>query len=435
MGIDYDLTIYLLSSLIGVMVAFVIMMSFYYIAYWKLSKKPTLVAPHSDKLTKFAVLVAARNESNVISHLLTSLLQQTYPRSSYEVYVIVEDLNDPTVKITEKYGFKYFVRDRLTDDRKTKGYALQECIAHLNRNNLLYDAFMIFDADNIIDPNYLEAMNDLRQTGVKVGLGRRNFTNANVNWLTAGSSIMFSYMNQVTNKARTLLFHKATLMGTGYYVDRSIIDDIGYWIFTGMTEDIQFSSFCYLRDVYMRYYPLVSFYDEQSPSFHIVHLQHIRWLAGYFAKRKFLKSYGVQYDYHPKNFQSLMMFEYKYGLVPFIIFNVLMILGSFVALAFGILATIYKQPLRTCALLYFLAVLQFIIVYLSFVIPASITVKRDGKSMGLTRKKAIVGILTYMFFFYDFALAFIDSLFHPSKKRTWKRVDHSGEVTNKSIKE
>lgn len=434
MNIDYDLTIYLLSALTGVMVVFVIFVSFYYLAYWRISKRDTIPAPHSDKLTKFAILVAARNESKVISNLLTSLVQQTYPRSSYEVYVIVEDINDPTVQIVEKFGFKYFVRDRLNDMRKTKGFALQECIAHLNRNGMNYDAYMIFDADNILDPNYIEAMNDLRQTGVKVGLGRRNFTNANTNWLTLGSSIMFSYMNQVTNKGRSLFFHKVTLMGTGYYVDREIIDDIGYWIFTGMTEDIQFTSYCYFRDVYMRYYPLVSFYDEQSPEFKIVHLQHVRWLAGYFARRKFMRSYGVQYDYHPKNFQALMIFEYKYGLVPFVIYNVLMVLASIISLVFGILATLYRQPLYTCALLYTLAVIQFLLVYISFVIPAALTVKRDGKKMGLSKKNKIIGVLTYMFFFYDFAFAFIDGLFHPNKKRTWSRVTHSGEVNNNNIK-
>ena len=75
------------------------------------------------------------------------------------------------------------MRDRLVEGRKTKGFALQECIDYFSRENLNYDAYMIFDADNILDNNYIEVMNDLRQTGVKVGLGYRNYTNASQNWM------------------------------------------------------------------------------------------------------------------------------------------------------------------------------------------------------------------------------------------------------------
>ena len=223
-NINYDLLIYLMTAITGIMIVFVLLMSIYYLCFWSVSAKKVERAPHSDKLTKFAILIAARNESAVISHILVSLKQQTYPSSAFEVYVIVEKESDPTVEIVKKFGFQYFVRDRLMDGRRTKGFALQECIDYLWRNNINYDSYMIFDADNILDPDYLEGMNDLRQsTGARVGLGYRNFTNANSNWLTVGSSLMFSYMNQVTTKGRSAIFHKVTLMGTGYYVDDIII--------------------------------------------------------------------------------------------------------------------------------------------------------------------------------------------------------------------
>lgn len=433
MHINWDFLVYSMTTIGAVMIAFVLLMSVYYLTFWSVSAWPFELAPHSTKLTKFAVLVAARNESNVIEHLLVSLKQQTYPRLSYEAFFIVESEDDPTVEIVKRYGFQYFVRDRLTPDRRTKGFALQECIDYMKRNNMLYDAYMIFDADNILDPDYLEVMNDLRQTGVKVGLGYRNFTNANSNWLTIGSSIMFSYMNEVTNKGRSYLFHKATLMGTGYYIDRDIIDDIGGWIFTGMTEDVQLSSFCYYHDVYMRYYPMTCFYDEQATDYKTMHNQHLRWLAGYFQRRKFLKKVGVQYDYHPKNLLRFMNFEYRTGLFPFVIFNVVMILSGVINLVFGVLGYVYHVDVYYCNYLLIMMAFDFLLVYVSFVLPAMITIIRDNKRMNLTWKNRIIGMLTYFFYFMDFALAFIDGLLHPSKKTNWKRVEHTGEVTNKSI--
>ncbi len=422
-----------MTAITGVMIVFVLLMSIYYLTFWSISARKVARVPHSDKYSKFAVLIAARNESGVISHILESLSKQTYPREYFDVYVIVEKKDDPTVEIVKQFGFQTFVRDRLMDGRRTKGFALQECIDYLWKNELHYDAYMIFDADNIMDDNYIETMNDLRQTGVRVGLGYRNFTNANTNWLTIGSSIMFSYMNEVTSKGRSLLFHKATLMGTGYFVDDLIIREAGGWIFTGMTEDIQLTSYCYYHDIYMRYYPVVNFYDEQSPELKTVHNQHLRWLFGYFESRSFLKKAGVQHDFHAQKMQKFMNFEFSWGLIPFVIFNVVMVLASIINFVFGGLAVVYSGVYEY-AFLFSLAAFQALLVYMSFVLPAFITVLRDSEKMALTTKNKIIGVLTYMFFFYEFVFAFLDGFFHPSKRTNWKKIKHTGEINNTNIK-
>ena len=432
MGIDYDLLIYLMTAITSVMIVFVLLMSIYYLAFWSVSAKPTPKAPHSDVYTNFAVLIAARNESKVISHLLESLKNQTYPREHFEVYVIVEKESDPTIEITKQFGFKYFVRDRLVEGRKTKGFALQECIDYFGRENLNYDAYLIFDADNILDNNYIEVMNDLRQTGVKVGLGYRNFTNANANWLTLGSSIMFAYMNQLTARGRSIIFHKTTLMGTGYYVDADIIEEAGGWIFTGMTEDIQLTTYCYYHDIYMRYYPLIQFYDEQSAVFKTVHTQHIRWLAGYFEKRKFLKVGGINRSYHAKEFNKLMLFEFNYGLIPFIIFNVVTALYFVICVVMGILAIFYGTPYHY-GMIFGLAGYQLFMLFIIFFIPAFIVIYRDNVNLKLTFKSRLKAYFLYGVFFYDFALAFLDSFFHP-KKKTWTKIEHTGEITSDDAK-
>ena len=432
MNINFDLVFYFLVAASGVSIVFILFTSIYYLIFWSVSAKATPEVPHSNKKTNFAVLIAARNESNVISHLLDSLLIQTYPRKHYEVYVIVESEDDPTVEIVKNKGFQYFVRDRLTEDRHTKGFALQECIDYLWRNNIDYDSYMIFDADNVVDPNYLEVMNDLRQTGVQVGIGYRNFTNANTNWLTVNNAIMFSYMNQITSKGRSVLFHKATLMGTGYYVDVDIIKDAGGWIFTGMTEDIQLTTYCYYHDIYMSYYPLVCFYDEQSPDKKTVHNQQVRWLSGYFQSRRFLKKEGVQRDYHTKSLQKFMTYEFRAGIMPFIIFNIASFLIAIVSIVFGILSAIYGQDYQT-GIIFAVAGFQLSVLYMSFVVPAMLAVIRNREYLKLTPKNTVLGLLTYMIFFYGFVSAFIDLSLHPKKRVTWTRIEHTGEINNKDI--
>ena len=431
--INYDAYIYVAWALSAVALVFLLTLSIYYLMFWSVSARPVPPVPHSDKKSKFAILIAARNESQVIRNNLNSLKEQTYDKDYYDVWVIVESEEDPTVEIVKEYGYHYFVRDRLEPGRKTKGFALQECIDYFMRENIQYDAYMIFDADNIVGNNYIEVMNDLRQTGVQVGLGYRNFTNANTNWLTVTSALLFTYMNQVTSRGRTILFHKATIMGTGYFIDASIIKEAGGWIFTGMTEDIQITTYCYYHDIYMRYYPLVSFYDEQSASFKTVHNQHIRWAWGYFERRKFLKVAGVTHDYHSKGLNSLMRFEFEMGLIPFIVFNVVTAFLFIPSVVIGSLAVIYSTPYHA-GMIFGIALYEFLVFYAGFMVPALIGVLRDGKRLGLTTKNKVIGVMTYMFFFMDFVFAIYDGFFHPKKRSDWKEVKHTGDITNDDAK-
>lgn len=435
MYIDYDLLFLILVAASGVSIVLLMINSIYYLIYWSISARPLQLVPHSDKKTRFAILVAARNESNVIEHILDSLDKQTYPREYFEAFFIVESFDDPTIKLVEKHGYQWFVRDHLTPDRHTKGFALQECINWMWRENRIYDSYMIFDADNILEPNYIEVMNDLRQTGVEVGLGYRSFTNADTNWVTASCAVMFSYMNQITSYGRSIVFHKATLMGTGYFVDDSIIRDAGEWIFTGMTEDIQLTTYCYYHDIYMSYYPAVCFYDEQASDMKTVHNQHVRWLAGYMASRKFLKKIGTQKDYHSKRLQKMMTTEFRLGIIPFIIFNIVSFAIFALCLAFGILSIFspVAQAYHT-GILFATAGFQISVLYMCFVLVAMLSIIRNRKYLKLSPKNQIRCMLSYMFYFYDFLAAFIDIVLHPSKRKSWVRIDHSGDINNKEIK-
>ena len=212
--INYELALYIIDAIFYGIILVMAGLSWFYVAGFFLSMKRIKKAPHSDKYTKFAILVPARNESMVIGNIMNALKGQTYPKEYFDVWFIVESESDPTYQIALDHGFHAFVRDELTDERRTKGFALQECIRHFKNNNLVYDAYMIFDADNVMDKDYIEKMNDLRQSGVEVGVGYRNFTNINTNWLTSGSAILFTYMNSFTSKNRTLLFKKALIAGT-----------------------------------------------------------------------------------------------------------------------------------------------------------------------------------------------------------------------------
>ena len=129
-----------------------------------------------------------------------------------------------------------------------------------------------------------------------------------------------------------------------------------------------------------------------------------------------------------------MNFEFNWGLIPFVIFNVVMVVAAIINIVFASIAVVLRNPVYQYGTLFGFAAFQLLLVYMSFVIPAIITILRDEDRLKITKKNKVIGVLTYMFFFYDFALAFLDGLFHPSKKKTWTKIKHTGEVSHKDIK-
>ena len=101
---DYQLFINI-SDIVASAVFFVaISISWYYLVSFGLAFKKQKKAKHSDKKTKFAIIVPARNESRVIRKNLESLLKQTYDKNFYDIWVIIESKNDPTYLICQKMG-------------------------------------------------------------------------------------------------------------------------------------------------------------------------------------------------------------------------------------------------------------------------------------------------------------------------------------------
>ena len=248
----YDQIVYLLDVIVVATIIFFLGFLWYYLSYFVIATKKDKKFPKATKYAKFAILIPARNESKVIRNILKSFKDMKYPREFFDVFVITETENDPTNKITDEAGFIHVVRKDL-NGRRTKGFALDDCYKYIKEKGLVYDAYMIFDADNIVSDDYLDLMNDVYQQGYQVGVGYRSFTNATKNWICACSGTLFSFMNQFTSKGRSVLFKKATLSGTGYFLDARIVDECGGWIRNGMTEDGQLTTYCYYHNIKMYY--------------------------------------------------------------------------------------------------------------------------------------------------------------------------------------
>ena len=247
-------------------------------------RRNRLVLHPKTKMPKVAILVPARDESGVIEGLLKSLAKQSVPLKAEDVYVIVESADDPTVQICRKHGNSVIFRQSLKHQRK--GYALDEAVKQILAQGKHYDLYFIFDADNIVDKNYLQEMLQTYYQGYEIATGYRNAKNGNDNVIAAVSSLTFSMINAIGNRRRAAHGANIIFSGTGLYVVGDLIDEWKGWPFHSLTEDYEMSLYATLHGISTYYNELAVFYDEQPTGYRQTVKQRVRWIKGYFSARK-----------------------------------------------------------------------------------------------------------------------------------------------------
>lgn len=238
--------------------------------------------PKAEKIHKFAVIVPARNESAVIGTLLESIKAQTLPKEAYDVYVAVERTDDPTCAIAEKYGAEIYVKRNF--DRSGKGYVLEEVVDHIfkNRADREYEAFIIIDADNVLEKNYFEKLNDALDAGYDIAVGYRNSKNWNDGWIAADTGLAFTRFSRFSNYAKSRRGDTVLLTGTCYYIKTDIVRAHSGWKWHSLTEDVELTTVSAINGYTTRYIEDAVFYDEQPTDLKTSVKQRKRWVKGYF---------------------------------------------------------------------------------------------------------------------------------------------------------
>ena len=236
--------------------------------------------PAPKKLHRFAALISARNESDVIAELVASLKKQNYPAELLDIYVLADNCTDDTAGVARAAGA--IVYKRWNQEQVGKGYALDYLLAKIKTSGRNYDAFFIFDADNIVDANFVCEMNKTFDRGYEILTCYRNSKNFGANWISAGYSIWFLREARFLNFPRMLMGNSCAVSGTGFMVSNAVVEKNGGWPFHLLTEDIQFSTHSILEGYKIGYCDRAMVYDEQPTSFSQSWNQRLRWSKGFY---------------------------------------------------------------------------------------------------------------------------------------------------------
>ena len=213
---------------------------------------------------RIAVLIAARNEEAVIGQLLDSVRAQNYPAELLDAYVVADNCTDATAVIARAHGAEVFARQ---DSRHVgKGYALQFLLDHI-RERRHYDAYLVLDADNILDPNFVREITAVHDQGYGVVTCYRNSKNYGDNWISAGYALWFLREARYLNGARMAAGSSCAVSGTGFLFSDEVLRRCGGWHFFLLTEDIEFTIDNVVRGGKIGYARNAVLYDEQPTLF------------------------------------------------------------------------------------------------------------------------------------------------------------------------
>ena len=263
----------------GIITLLFAIFAFYRIPYFIIGIFWTRKFKSASKKHKYGIVIAARNEEKVIGNLLDSIKKQDYPHNKYDVFVVADNCTDNTAKIAKNNGA--IVYERFDNDHRTKGYALEYLFDQIKKDYGIekYEAYIIFDADNLLKENYLIKMNDAYDSGAKIITSYRNTKNYGENWIASTYGIHWMRSIRTLHRARSVLHLATNIQGTGFLISNEIVKN--GWHYTSLTEDRALTADAVAQGYEITYQNEAEFYDEQPTDLKTTLKQRLRWSRGH----------------------------------------------------------------------------------------------------------------------------------------------------------
>lgn len=367
----------------------------------------------ANKYNKFAIFIAARNEASVIADLINSLKNLNYPKDKYEIIVAPNNCTDNTEEIAKINGVRIF---SVKNPVKSKGEVLNQLFDYFTKNEN-FDAFIVFDADNIVDKNYLNEMNKVIEEGYDIAQGYREMKNPYESFNSSIFSVYHYMINIFFQKARYRAGLNNIVTGSGFMTTKNHILNLNGWNTQTLTEDLEFSVISTLNKTKIVYNQDAIFYDEQPNDFITSWNQRVRWTTGIkqISKLKFKNIF--------KNFFKFGNIIQMYDTSYLVFQNIIITIGFFIQ----IINIIYL--IHIWGFNYFLNMLFGTLIGL-FVSPSILAI-----IIVLLAKKSIFkmwkGILGYGYFLAVWTVICVYvTLFKDNVE--WKQVKHNSKIKIKT---
>lgn len=237
--------------------------------------------PKAKTQHKYGLIIPARNEEAVIGNLIKSMQKQNYPQELLQIFVIAHNCTDRTAEISRELGATVYEYNN--PNERTMGYAFRQLFKCIEEDygTQNYDGFFLFNADNILDKDYIDKMNDAFEAGdcKNVITSFRNSKNFGANVMSGLYGVYFMSGCRLESRGRTVCGCSTRVQGTGYVIPAEVVKD--GWPYVTLTEDWEFTADQILHGRKIVYCDEAVFYDEQPTTFKVMWKQRLRWARGH----------------------------------------------------------------------------------------------------------------------------------------------------------
>lgn len=162
---------------------------------------------------RFAVLIPAYEEDDYILYAVKSFLQQEYPIDCFDIIVISDHLKPETNLLLSQYPI-ILLKAQFKKSSKTR--SVKAAMSQLQEGQ--YDIVLIMNADNVVDKNFLEEINNTYASGSNAIQAHRIYQErpSNVSVLNA---IADEINNSILRAGHVNLGLSASLNGSGTAID------------------------------------------------------------------------------------------------------------------------------------------------------------------------------------------------------------------------
>jgi len=233
------------------------------------------ILTHGEPQTRFIIAIPAHDEASVIRGTVLEMRKAQYPREFFEVHVVADHCSDATAAEARSAGAVVHVRNE--EPRSGKGAALNwlfERIFDIEG----WDAVVIFDADTVVDRQFLAVMDAHLRSGEEVIQGKHVIQNPRDGWFPALVWAMFIIDNRFQNLGRTNLGMSAKNMGDSICFRANVLKK-SLWG-DGLADDYELRLRLLLEGIKIAYQPLAIGYGEAPHSWREAGAQRVRWLKG-----------------------------------------------------------------------------------------------------------------------------------------------------------
>jgi cellulose synthase/poly-beta-1,6-N-acetylglucosamine synthase-like glycosyltransferase len=227
-----------------------------------------------------SVLVPCHNEEVVISNTIRALLALEYPARLIEILIIDDGSSDRTAEIARQFTSDprlQLLQVPINSAAKGKAGALNFALAYAS-----HPILAIYDADNCPAPGALrplvEALVQDSTLGAAIGIYR--CLNRRRNLLTKLVNVEGIGYQWIVQAGRWRLMRFTSLPGTNYVIRRSLLERLGGWDQSALSEDAELTLRIYEVGYFIMLVPASVSWEQEPETIGTWFRQRHRWVRG-----------------------------------------------------------------------------------------------------------------------------------------------------------